>query len=94
MFGCFTLTTVAIMTLYMPESKGRPLEQIHEAFNEPIFKGWPSVLRRRVVQPLSSRSGSEGGVAGMSGSGEGREGIELESFAKASGLRMEVGGVA
>jgi hypothetical protein len=94
MFGCFTLTTVAIMTLYMPESKGRPLEQIHEAFNEPVFKGWPSMLRRRVVQPLSSRSGSEGGPARRSGSGEGREGVQLQTLAKASGMRVDVGGVA
>lgn len=77
------------MTVNMPETKGVPLEEVHRAFNEPVFKGWNSLLRRRVVEPLS-RPASRAGL--RSGGGERGEEIEMDGFAKASGLRVQVGG--
>lgn len=78
---------LAVMASTMPETKGVPLEEVHRAFNEPVFKGWSSLLRRRVAKPLS-RPASR---AGLRNSGERGEEIEMDSFAKASGLRVQVG---
>lgn len=76
------------MASTMPETKGVPLEEIHQAFNEPIFKGFSSLLRRRVVEPLSRPSSR----ASWRSSGERGDEIEMDTLARASGMRVQVAG--
>jgi len=86
-YGGLTFINLAVMASTMPETKGVPLEEVHRAFNEPVFKGWRSLLRRRVVKPFSGSSSR----AALRNSGERGEAIEMDSLAMASGMRVQVG---
>ncbi|KAM0463319.1 hypothetical protein ACHAO4_000032 [Trichoderma viride] len=48
LFGGLALVTVAVLALYMPETRGRSLENIQEAFHRPtVISDFTSWLRRR-----------------------------------------------
>lgn len=42
----------------MPETRGLPLEAIQDAFQQPILRNWPSMLRRRIVSQPASETAS------------------------------------
>jgi len=46
LFGFFALGTVAVLAAYMPETRGRSLENIQDAFQRPVVKSWAHHLRR------------------------------------------------
>lgn len=47
LFGGLALGTVAVLAMYMPETRGRSLEDIQEAFHQPGVKSLSGLLRRR-----------------------------------------------
>ncbi|KAI0124164.1 general substrate transporter [Xylariales sp. AK1849] len=47
LFGGLALSTVAVLFAYMPETRGRSLEDIQRAFHQPGVKSLGSYLRRR-----------------------------------------------
>ncbi|KAM0818051.1 putative General substrate transporter [Seiridium cardinale] len=48
LFGGLALGTVAVLAAYMPETRGRSLEEIQEAFHQPGLKSVTQYVRRRV----------------------------------------------
>ncbi|KAK3065373.1 hypothetical protein LTS18_011896 [Coniosporium uncinatum] len=58
LFGGFSLTTLAVLYVYMPETCGRSLESIQEAFNRPVTRSLKHHLRR--LFSLSSTVSSSG----------------------------------
>ncbi|KAF2843780.1 general substrate transporter [Patellaria atrata CBS 101060] len=46
LFGFIALATVAVLAVYMPETRGIPLESIQEAFDRPVMKSWAHHIRR------------------------------------------------
>lgn len=87
LFGFLILGTVVVLGLYMPETRGRSLEDIQSAFHHrPVMRSWIHQLRRFFsrsgVSPLSSESEGSGrsslGMRVMSG-GNGVEAGEGES---------------
>jgi hypothetical protein len=64
LFGLISLVSVIVLAMYMPETKGLSLENIHEAFERPVFKSWAHLLRRaRSMAVLHQRSeNDEGGI--------------------------------
>ncbi|KAF2786693.1 general substrate transporter [Melanomma pulvis-pyrius CBS 109.77] len=79
LFGLLTLGTVVVLSLYMPETKGRSLEDIQAAFHQqPVVRSWMHQARR-----LFSRAGVSP-PAGASGDGDGDVGgggFEMASLA-------------
>ena len=61
LFGGLTLATVAVLWACMPETRGRSLESIQEAFHRPVMKNWtwrlsncvPGRQQRGREQPVS-----------------------------------------
>ncbi|KAI1869927.1 uncharacterized protein JN550_005517 [Neoarthrinium moseri] len=47
LFGGLALVTVAVLAAYMPETRGRSLEEIQDAFHHPGLKSLTTYLRRR-----------------------------------------------
>ena len=75
LFGGLTLATVVVCAAYMPETRGRSLEDIQAAFHQgTVVRSWMHQLRmlfsRTGVSPGSSVAG-QGGVEGE------REGFEM-----------------
>lgn len=62
LFGGFALGTVAVLAAYMPETRGRSLEEIQDAFHQPGIKNLTQSLRRRLLRKVGKN---------------GRESIEL-----------------
>lgn len=50
LFGGLALFTVAVLGAYMPETRGRSLEDIQQAFHQPALSSLASKLRRRRVR--------------------------------------------
>lgn len=83
LFGGLALGTVLVLAAYMPETRGRSLESIQEAFSHTGSSPLVQLLRRRVG--FSSREtpepsielDSEGGVVSNSGSTNTR-GLRIE----------------
>jgi len=90
LFGSLSLSTVVVLFVYMPETRGRSLESIQEAFSRPVAKRWAHQIRR-LFSSSNSRSASpressleladvdSTGVtasSAMEGLSEGFEGIE------------------
>lgn len=46
LFGGLALGTTAVLAMYMPETRGRSLESIQDAFNRPVLKGVNYYLRK------------------------------------------------
>jgi len=67
----------------MPETKGKPLESIQEAFQKPLLKSWAHYTR-----PLVSNHRASGSNSVASGSGA-SESIELSALAVGTSLRVE-----
>lgn len=71
LFGGLALGTVLVLGVYMPETRGRSLENIQEAFSQHrapdvrqyIGKIFPALIRRRALRNRHEDSGS--GVAGV-----------------------------
>ncbi|KAH8595673.1 general substrate transporter [Bisporella sp. PMI_857] len=53
LFGGLALGTTAVLAEYMPETRGRSLENIQEAFSRPGIKNVASNLRRRITRQLN-----------------------------------------
>ncbi len=68
----------------MPETKGKPLESIQEAFQKPLLKSWAHYTRPFVSNHRASGSSSEASGIGPP------ESIELSTFAVGTSLRVEV----
>ncbi|KAH6652271.1 general substrate transporter [Truncatella angustata] len=47
LFGGLALGTVAVLAAYMPETRGRTLEEIQHAFHQPGLKSLTRIVRRR-----------------------------------------------
>jgi hypothetical protein len=64
LFGLISLVSVIVLTMYMPETKGLSLENIHEAFERPVFKSWAHLLRRARSRVVLHQRGEndEGGI--------------------------------
>ncbi|KAF7517721.1 hypothetical protein G7054_g13714 [Neopestalotiopsis clavispora] len=52
LFGGFALGTVAVLAAYMPETRGRSLEEIQDAFHQPGIKNLTQSLRRRLLRKV------------------------------------------
>jgi MFS family permease len=78
LFGFLTLGTVMVLSIYMPETQGRSLEDIQAAFHQgPVVRSWMFQIRR-----LFSRAGASPPVSSGSSEREGSaSGIELTSMA-------------
>jgi MFS family permease len=58
LFGFLALGTVAVLATCMPETRGRSLENIQEAFHRPVMQSWMHHLRR-FTSSDSTRTSSE-----------------------------------
>lgn len=58
LFGALATGTVIVLAVSMPETRGLPLEAIQEAFKQPRFQIWPSILRRRINSSRPNRESS------------------------------------
>ena len=47
LFGTLTLFTVIVLTIFMPETRGKSLESIQEVFQRPAIGSWVTTLRER-----------------------------------------------
>ena len=47
LFGGLSLSTVVVLTVLMPETRGKSLELIQEVFHRPALDSWVSTLRER-----------------------------------------------
>lgn len=47
LFGSLTLSTVVVLTIFMPETRGKSLESIQEVFHRPAMDSWVTTLRER-----------------------------------------------
>ncbi|KAL9099384.1 MAG: hypothetical protein Q9163_005113 [Psora crenata] len=52
LFGSLSLTTVIVLAIYMPETRGESLETIQEAFHRPPLRSWatPSLRAKKQSQ--------------------------------------------
>jgi len=50
LFGFLALGTVAVLFTYMPETRGRTLEDIQEAFHRPVVQSWMHHLKRLTLR--------------------------------------------
>lgn len=93
-FGGLAMGTVAVLTVYMPETRGRSLENIQEAFHQPTLKTLKGFLRRFKSTPrrqLQHMERSSGGSAVELDSRVAAESAETSSIQTATrGLRLEV----
>ncbi|KAF1983983.1 MFS general substrate transporter [Aulographum hederae CBS 113979] len=69
LFGFLSLTTVSVLYLFMPETRGQSLEIIQEAFARPVARSWMAIRREEGNEvanpaPASSARGSLDSVAG------------------------------
>ncbi|KAF2714921.1 general substrate transporter [Pleomassaria siparia CBS 279.74] len=69
LFGFLTLGTVVILSMYMPETQGRSLEDIQAAFHQrPVVRTWLHQMRRLVsragASPTTSVSSERNSMAG------------------------------
>jgi len=55
LFGGLTLATVAVLWVCMPETRGRSLESIQEAFHRPVMKNWTWKLSSYVSRKQECR---------------------------------------
>ncbi|KAF2431358.1 general substrate transporter [Tothia fuscella] len=69
LFGFLALGTVAVLAATMPETRGRSLENIQEAFQTPFMNSWSHLLRRWVARDANRNSSRHSSI----------EGYELES---------------
>jgi len=85
LFGSLSLTTVIILAIFMPETRGESLETIQEAFHRPALpSSWiPSSLRNRkqIKQAAEIR---RAGILSPSRPG-------LQHGVSATGSRIELG---
>ncbi|KAI9723471.1 MAG: hypothetical protein M1828_004201 [Chrysothrix sp. TS-e1954] len=85
LYSGLCMTTAAIVTVYMPETRGRSLESIQEAFQRPAMN-WLSFITSR----LQNRHPSQDSPSGSSSSSA----VELSSsVASASSMRVEAAAV-
>ncbi|KAK5113467.1 hypothetical protein LTR85_010895 [Meristemomyces frigidus] len=62
LFGGLSFSTLVVLTLYMPETRGEPLESIQDVFSKPLrLHGIPSAVRRLVHSSVPSEAGSLSG---------------------------------
>jgi hypothetical protein len=47
LFGSLSLATVIVLTVFMPETRGKSLESIQEVFHRPAMNSWATTLRER-----------------------------------------------
>jgi hypothetical protein len=89
LFGFLALGTVAVLVIYMPETRGRTLEDIQEAFHRPVARSWMRHLKRWISTNNSqiSLSSSESielseileeGPTGNSSGQDGTRGMRME----------------
>lgn len=72
LFGFFALGTVVVLGSYMPETRGKSLESIQEAFSRPmVSSNWSSQLNK-----FAARIGLGSGVSSLQNS----QGVEMENF--------------
>jgi MFS family permease len=87
LFGGLALANTLILTAYMPETKGRSLEDIQEAFQRPSLESATSALRRFVGLGRVERRRPGGRSQEV-------EGVELERIdAQPAGAAMAASGV-
>ncbi|ORY16433.1 general substrate transporter [Clohesyomyces aquaticus] len=89
LFGFLTLGTVIVLATYMPETRGRSLEEIQSAFHQrPVMRSWVYHLRRlvsgRVFSPPSTSS---------DGMRSDRSGVEIATMTGANASGVASGGV-
>ncbi|OCL03874.1 general substrate transporter [Glonium stellatum] len=87
LFGFLTLGTVIVLAGYMPETRGRSLESIQEAFHHrPVMRSWTYHLRRLFsrtgINPVSSENAASD-----------RSSIEMATVAGASEGAINVSSV-
>lgn len=86
LFGGLALGTVAVLAAYMPETRGRSLEEIQDAFHQPGLASLTKSLRRRF-----RRGENEPGESNeMNGLGNDASGVSTSAHGSMSGLRLPV----
>ncbi|KAK6202238.1 hypothetical protein LQW54_008951 [Pestalotiopsis sp. IQ-011] len=87
LFGGLALGTVAVLAVYMPETRGRSLEEIQNAFHQPGIKNLVESLRRRFQQKLgpAGRENIE-----LTDAGNGSLAVPDASGSSLTGLRLAV----
>ncbi|KAH0436169.1 hypothetical protein CcaCcLH18_04459 [Colletotrichum camelliae] len=90
LFAGLAFGTTAVLAAYMPETRGRSLESIQEAFHRPPFKGLDHYLRH--LKPRHRRAVREEDPAGsgVELGPSGRSGASSVVDAASSGLRLDV----
>jgi hypothetical protein len=86
LFGALALGTVAVLAVYMPETRGRSLEDIQDAFHTPGLKSLSGYLRRR-----APRSGvSDNDTIELSRAGAAQTSTTSSSETAMMGLRLDI----
>ncbi|KAI8205420.1 hypothetical protein K4K53_004131 [Colletotrichum sp. SAR 10_77] len=92
LFAGLAFGTTAVLAAYMPETRGRSLESIQEAFHRPPFKGLDHYLGR--MKPRHRRAVRDEDPTGsgieLGPSGPGRSAASSVVDAASSGLRLDV----
>lgn len=78
LFGGLALGTVGVLAVYMPETRGRSLENIQEAFQQPSSVSHVA----RLLEPLRRRAGKTPSTAAPLGTDD--EGVALATRASTS----------
>ncbi|KAI8188719.1 Sugar transport protein MST8 [Colletotrichum sp. SAR 10_86] len=92
LFAGLAFGTTAVLAAYMPETRGRSLESIQEAFHRPPFKGLDHYLGRmkpRHRKAVRDEDPTGSGIE-LGPSGPGRSAASSVVDAASSGLRLDV----
>lgn len=87
-FAGLAFGTTAVLAAYMPETRGRSLESIQEAFHRPPFKGLDHYLGH--MKPRHRRAVREEDGSGVELGPSGRSAASNVVDAASSGLRLDV----
>jgi hypothetical protein len=85
LFGALALVSVVVLTIYMPETRGRSLEDIQGDFQRPH-----RTLLSSVYQLVHGRQNRAAVISSTSGSGSAVDDVELESVDSAAGTTSSV----
>ncbi|KAF2183656.1 general substrate transporter [Zopfia rhizophila CBS 207.26] len=92
LFGFLTLGTVIILSIYMPETRGRSLEDIQSAFQDrPVMRSWLHHIRRLISGCVGGRELAGGIAVSSAPTGSARSSIEMTTV---TGAAREAGSSA
>ncbi|KAI8163790.1 hypothetical protein K4K49_003481 [Colletotrichum sp. SAR 10_70] len=90
LFAGLAFGTTAVLAAYMPETRGRSLESIQEAFHRPPFKGLDHYMRRLKPRHRRAVRGEDPTGSGVELGPSDRSATSSVVDAASSGLRLDV----